>query len=330
MVGRPCGVRYALILRHFQPKTKLRAYANPARLGTVHHNGLADASGSAHGESLARSRTGWPPTAPLRGYPGDHPHPPHPALRAGIAGCFGGGGLGHHRHRQCPANPLERLREDTVARLHERLDLLAVYGDNGQRTVLAVVDRVDTSAEQMLRESLGELSATTQLELLDRQTYDTLQRLVEAGIVSLNKTAARTLHQSSAQSRQRSEARNRWLAEARKQFEEAARKRRMAGVLAEGGFPVEAVAPLREAVELGLHALGRALGEESGESLSLGFIESRLVTDGLAPSEAPTLVARLREGLNGGGEPAARKLSEDGNQLLDHAAEALDRMALRG
>lgn len=207
MVGRPCGVRYALILRHFQPKTKLRAYANPARLGTVHHNGLADASGSAHGESLARSRTGWPPTAPLRGYPGDHPHPPHPALRAGIAGCFGGGGLGHHR--QCPANPLERLREDTVARLHERLDLLAVYGDNGQRTVLAVVDRVDTSAEQMLR-------------------------------------------------------------------------------------------------------------------------ESRLVTDGLAPSEAPTLVARLREGLNGGGEPAARKLSEDGNQLLDHAAEALDRMALRG
>lgn len=229
-----------------------------------------------------------------------------------------------------PVDPLERLREDTVARLHERLDLLAVYDRNGQQTVLAVVDRTDPTAEQVLRESLGEQSADTRLELLDRQTYDTLQRLVEAGIVSLNETAARTLHQSSAHSRQRSEARDRWLAEARKQFEEAARKRRMAGVLAEGGFPVEAVAPLREAVELGLRALGRVLGEENGEALSLGFIESRLVAEGLAPSEAPALVARLREGLNGGGEPAARKLFEGGNQLLDHAAEALDRMALRG
>jgi hypothetical protein len=228
-------------------------------------------------------------------------------------------------------DPLERLREDTLARLSERLDLLQIScAANGEQTIVAVLDHVDESANAVLEQAIGEhcREAGARLEVLDRKTYDTVQRLIEAGVLSLSQEGARILHQSPAQTRQRSEERDRRATKARERFAGAERKRRMAEVLTQGGFAVEALAPLHEAVEIALQSLAQLVGEDGEGELSLGFVESRLVSGELAPPETLSLIARLREKPDSD-ESAARALFENGCGVLDHVAEALDRAALK-
>jgi hypothetical protein len=180
--------------------------------------------------------------------------------------------------------------------------------------------------EQAVDEQFPEASA--QLEVLDRKTYDAIQRLIAAGVLSPGEGASKILHQSPSQTERRSEERGRRLAESRKRFEEAERKQRMAGVLADGGFPVEALPPLREAVETALRSLAYLTGQDGDDAVSLGFIESRLIGENMVPPETPSLVAQLRESA-GGDEDMARSLFTRGQQVLEHAAEALNRVALK-
>ena len=158
--------------------------------------------------------------------------------------------------------------------------------------MIAVVDRVDESSDNVLKQAVDTQDPNTQLEVLDRNTYATIQRLIEAGVLSLNNKSSRTLHQSPVQDRQRQEERQRWLTQARKRFSQAERKQRMAGVLAEGGFPIEALAPLREAVEQSLQALVQLLGEEEIKELSLGFIETRLIAENMVPDRNASISSK--------------------------------------
>jgi superfamily II DNA/RNA helicase len=226
-------------------------------------------------------------------------------------------------------DPLQRLKEDTVARLNDRIEQLQVYGRNGTQTVVAVVDRVDKTSQEVVGQAVSRQTPNAQLELLDRATFETIQRLIEAGVLQLNGDGARTLHQSAGRARQHDKERERRLKEARERFAEAERKRRMAGVLAAGGFPLEALAPLKQAVETALGALAHSLGEKNGELIPLNFVESRLLKEGMVPQETPALIAMLRE-QEAGDEQTAQLLFERSGGMLDHAAEALDRMALRG
>jgi hypothetical protein len=226
-------------------------------------------------------------------------------------------------------DPLQRLKEDTVARLNDRIEQLQVYGRNGTQTVVAVVDRVDKTSQEVVGQAVSRQTPNAQLELLDRATFETIQRLIEAGVLQLNGDGARTLHQSAGRARQHDKERERRLKEARERFAEAERKRRMAGVLAAGGFPLEALAPLKQAVETALGALAHSLGEKNGELIPLNFVESRLLKEGMVPQETPALIAMLRE-QEAGDEQTAQSLFERSGSMLDHAAAALDRMALRG
>jgi hypothetical protein len=215
------------------------------------------------------------------------------------------------------------------------LDLLESHSaTNGRQnqTVIAVLDHVDPAARTTLEHALGEHAETTRLEVMDRGTYNTIRRLIEAGVLALDAKGARILHRSPALVHHQGDARNRRLAEARRRFAEAERKQRMAGVLADGGFPVEAMAPFREAMELVLRALAYFLGEKDSEAAAplIGFVESRLVPEGLVPAETPWLLTQLRECANETGEDHALLLYETGRTVLDHAAEALDRAALSG
>ncbi len=227
-------------------------------------------------------------------------------------------------------DPTERLRQDILARWSERLDLLEIHAaGNGSPTVLAVVDRADEAARTQMTRSAEEHLAgqSPRVEVLDRDTYDAIQRLIEAGVLSLNAQGAKTLHHSPAVATRRAGEREKRLVEARKRFEDARRKQRMARVLAEGGFPREALAPLREAVETALQSLACLVGEESATAVPADLVQSRLVAEGLVSPETPSLVARLRDGAEAGSEEQARELLDIGHGLLDHAAGELEKPA---
>ena len=133
----------------------------------------------------------------------------------------------------------------------------------GDHSVLYVVVEGQTALHRPRLESLhaklcGNLEsvAPVRLEVLDRATHEALERLIAAGLIAPISRAARPLHPVvetpaplSAQE----------LARAKTHRDLAARKLKMACLLADGGMPDEACAPLLDAAL----ALGRALAVET-------------------------------------------------------------------
>ena len=227
-------------------------------------------------------------------------------------------------------NPIDQLRQDTVSRLNDRLDQLQVYErENGKRTVVAVVDRIDQNTQSVVNQAVDK-TQVGELELLDRETFNTIQRLIQAGVLQMSEQGAQVLYENQQKIEQRKQEQQRWLNEARQRLSHAERKRRMAGVLAAGGFPLEALTPLKEAVESTLSGLSYAVGEttKDQELVTLQMIEQRLLSEQLVSEQTSSYVAQLRED-TGKDEKVAFNLYEHGVQILDYANEALDRYAMR-
>lgn len=194
------------------------------------------------------------------------------------------------RPASAPA-PADRLRDELLRRWDRRLlflDRRAPSGEGGE-TLLAVLDR-PTAGERdemtaLLRQQAGG-NPPPEVEILDRSTFEAIERLVAAGILQFTGDGA-PLHRSPALTVSGEDRRERDRARALEIFGHAERKLRMATVLAAGGFAVEALGPLREAVETALRALAQSQGEEirDGEEVPSRWIESHLpaaVADGAA------------------------------------------------
>ncbi len=233
-------------------------------------------------------------------------------------------------------DPYVRLGEEIVGRWKDGVDLVEVYGDADRRTLVVVADQPDSAMRRSVERRIAEQfpEQPLRLEVLDRHTFETIQRLLAAGVLRMPADGVRTLHrlpspagEAAAADTEHLEAKRleaERLAAARRRFTQARHKQRMAAVLADGGFAVEALAPLAEAVEIALQSLAGALGEAEAEEIPLRLVESRLAGEGLIPEGAPALVARLRAGTDGCGENAARALLEQGRTLLAHGAAALE------
>jgi hypothetical protein len=239
---------------------------------------------------------------------------------------------------KAPAKPPDRVFcEDLTARLGARLLSLETRADaGGKATFLAVVDgpaeQTRPLAERLLRESFGP-AACPALELVDRTTYETIQRLIQGGVLRLN-AEPQALYRSPVLSASDQSERERRRQVARKIMDQAARKARMSAVLKEGGFVAEALPSLGEAVELALRAAACLAGQEAEgtpEPVSLEEIESRLAAKGLLPAGASGAVARLREAVGQSeslSETAAAGLLAAGMGIVDQAQQALVRSAL--
>ncbi|HDJ86950.1 MAG TPA: DEAD/DEAH box helicase, partial [Chromatiales bacterium] len=223
-------------------------------------------------------------------------------------------------------DPYARFGEEIVDRWKDGVDLLEVHGDADRRTLVVVADRPDPALRRSVEQRLTEYfpGRPHRLEILDRDTFETIQRLLAAGILSVPADGVRTLHRSPSLAGEDAAADRKHLEAARRRFAQAQRKQRMAAVLADGGFTVEALVPLAEAVEIALQSLAGTLGESGTGKIPIGFVASRLTDEGLVPGDAPALVARLRAGTDGCGEDAARALLEQGRMLLAHGATALE------
>jgi hypothetical protein len=200
-----------------------------------------------------------------------------------------------------PSNPAESFRQDLAARLADRLLLLETRTTpQGSDVVLLVVDgpaaEVAPVASRLLAESFGHTGSQPALELLDRTTYEALQRLAACGLVSFAGAGGRRLHtHPSLQPSEADAARQRRDA-ARKLSATCARDRKLASVMAAGGFPVEALLPLAKALDTALLAAAHAASGAPVDSgpLSLEAVRDLLVTPGIVPAAAGSLVADLR------------------------------------
>ncbi len=231
-------------------------------------------------------------------------------------------------------DPLQRLREDSVVQGAGRLDWLQVHTQGARQTIIAVVDQLDEPLCNTLQQSVDNNLPGQSLQVLDRATYDTIQRLIESGVLSLNQDI-QTLHQPVATDKSQQQAQARRIEKARQRLEQAERKHSMAKVLADGGFVIEALPALSEAVEGGLESLAR-LDSHDATPLSITFIESHLVNNTRVPSDTVALVAQLREqsdeqqrGSKERTEKEAQALLESGALLMQHVVETLNKAALR-
>ncbi len=242
-----------------------------------------------------------------------------------------------------PAEPLERLRQDLVTGFGDRLLLLETHtAHDGRTTVLAVMERlVDADqaraqAEAALRRHVGDGGEPPRLELLDQAAFEAIERLVEAGVVQIAPAGRRLLHRSPALTDPQAVDRQRRLHRARQCFARGEHKQRMATLLAEGGFPVESLAPLAEAVQAALLCLARLAGvaTEDGEELSLTAIEAlrrAAPPAGDLAAEVLPLAARSQERVEAFAtvpEEEARAWVQEGSRLFARIEDSLSREAL--
>jgi len=222
--------------------------------------------------------------------------------------------------------PIQQLQDESVSLWGDRLDLLQIYEKNEQQSVVAVIDHNDSTLKDALTKTVKEHLPEHPLEILDRNTYETIQRLVEAGVLTLNQDL-QTLHQSPSLNKTQRVKQKSLLNKARKHMSQAERKYDMAEVLSKGGFAIEAIPALSEAVEGSLESLA-LLDGKNDSPLSIPYIESNLIKRNKVPESTLALVAQLRENANISQEQQALNLVKAGQGLLQHVTESLNQMAL--
>jgi ERCC4-related helicase len=233
---------------------------------------------------------------------------------------------GEAKDQTPPTDPFDRLRDDILSQWSNQLELMELHGEGEQQTLLVVADRRDNALHSALARQLQAQfpDQTPQLKLLDRESFATIQQLIEAGILNSNQDTARTLYRAPATDRAKDEGQSRRLTEARDRLAQSEYKRRMAKVLTEGGFSAEALAPMREAVETALHALTLWQGHDAETPPALGLIDSTLVRTKLLPTEILSVVACLRKDQPEWDKAQANNLLTQSDRLLSRAASLLE------
>jgi hypothetical protein len=169
---------------------------------------------------------------------------------------------------------------------------------------------------------------------MDRSTYEAIQRLANAGFLKMDRSSIHQLHSSPAFADRALIEREKSWKKAQKIFSQAERKMQMSRVLAEGGFALEALTPLGQAVELALKASAYLAGEDDvdGEGdLSLTYIQSRIIPTGILPAYTVAIVASLRESVKqpeGLDEDAVLSLIRSSQELISQINQAVNKSAL--
>lgn len=235
-------------------------------------------------------------------------------------------------------NPYEAFRDGMAARMAGRLLSLESCRKEGRNTILVVVDGpVDQSkhlAYRLLRESFSGSRDIPFLEIMDRSTYETIQRLADAGFIKMDKSSVRKLHSSPVFADRALMEKEKSQKKAQRIFSQAERKMQMSLVLAEGGFPREALAPLGQAIELALRASAYLAGEDDVDAekdLPLAYIQSRFIPIGLLNGNAVAVVAGMRESVKQPEEiddNAAQSLIQSGREIINQINQAFNKSAL--
>lgn len=223
------------------------------------------------------------------------------------------------------ADPWEPLGKELQTALGERLLRLETHtGRDGREVLLLVVEGTvhRPEIEEILRRRFEGNASPPTLEILDRSAFESLERLVESGVLSFPAEGRRVLHAAAALQPEHDVERDRRLAAARVTFAQAERKLRMATLLAGGGFPVEALPALRDAVETAFRAGAQGDGLDLLEDLPvpIAWLLEHL------PTSALPFLTKLRTepgALLGATEEEARSWIADAEGLVGEIGRGL-------
>jgi superfamily II DNA/RNA helicase len=140
----------------------------------------------------------------------------------------------------------ENIVQDLLARHTDRIHLVELH----QNAAFAVVDKVDSEIQQ----NLSQITSDS-VEVIDFDTYMTLQRLVEAGVLQFGTGTKSLLFQSQLIQKDRRTGQQQKLERATAIFKEAERKLTMVQLLKSGGFTTEALPTAFEAFHKGMEVL---------------------------------------------------------------------------
>lgn len=190
---------------------------------------------------------------------------------------------------------LERLS----ACLHSDYPDIGTQLERHGNTLLAVVDEADGALDEAIGHRVSQhfSEEPPQLEVIDRATYETLQRLVAAGVIRF--TQPRDGVSAQPQVDEDKEARKKRQQQAciTKHLKVAQEKQRMSRLLADGGFVSEALQPMRMALDEALMAAavksGDGVDDKGLDKLSINRI-GQLQSDLKLPMDTVSTVAMLR------------------------------------
>ena len=130
---------------------------------------------------------------------------------------------------------------------------------DGSEVLLAVLEDEDAAAAERQRRAAGE---GPRIEVLDRRSYDTIQRLTGIGALQTAPAPSQELHRSPRLAAAAAEPDRQRLAKGAEFLGNAERKLRMALLLAEGGFAAEAMPALDACLQLAADARRLMTGED--------------------------------------------------------------------
>ncbi|MBI4589892.1 MAG: SWF/SNF helicase family protein [Candidatus Rokubacteria bacterium] len=201
-----------------------------------------------------------------------------------------------------PAPPLRLFAEALVSRFPGRILLVRraspIRVPVADRQVLVVVDREPADLrppiEALLREHFGE-QAVPGLHLMEREGYRALLAL--SGELERREEDEEAYRAPALPAAFGDDERERRIRRAREALEHAAKRLRFAEVVLAGGFPEEALRPLREALGWGLTGgLALVKDREPGPELPAPReVESAMVATGRLPEELAVRLSRARE-----------------------------------
>jgi hypothetical protein len=237
------------------------------------------------------------------------------------------------------ADAFDRFRQDMLSRLDNRLLGLDSYTQpNGRVSVLAVVDgsidQVRPLAERLLRETFAGADSFPALELLDRHTFETIQRLTQAGILRVESSRAKALYAAPSIVSPVENERERLRKIAQTLMAETTRRLKLSAHLRAGGFMAEALPSMAEAVELALKALCCLAGNEcdsASEPVPLSAVEGLLTDSQLVSAERSPFVKRLRDSITSAGsltEETASSLLSAAQNFMECAEQTVARRSL--
>jgi superfamily II DNA/RNA helicase len=171
----------------------------------------------------------------------------------------------HPSVKKLPNNAVEHAKNIIVERASVDLDLLNTYQTTPEdKPVLFAVitnDKLD-NVENKLKEQLT-AEHDISLEMIDAETFAIIQRLAKAGVLTLNTPNAELYDKTSTVAK--IQIQKEQINQASHHLDKAARKHRMADVLIQSDFNIEAIPPLREAFTHTLTAFCQLVGEANLE-----------------------------------------------------------------
>ncbi len=204
-------------------------------------------------------------------------------------------------HVKAPApeqkNPVETsqaIANDIQAHFNDRVHQLTEFQSENSphKTIVAVMDTLDRGAQlhvkTIVQTNDAPQNGSVQVELIDLQTYELLQRLAKAGMITINDSGT-DLYRSHAANRTHQTEKQQRLSEAKKHFADAERKMKMARLLVSGGFVLEALPPASEGLACSIKSyfsLKRQPYEKGQELLS----RCQVAPEKLSEAHASTLL----------------------------------------